>query len=133
MKAVVRRLLLVAVCVLGAPYLAAAADAPKPTVIYLSAEDCTTCREWERANRPAFEKSAARKKVAWREVRVKTLLHINRKAEWPADLEWLRVQVPESATPRFYLIRSDRLVAKGDGISGWTDKILPAIKKLPAS
>ena len=68
--------------------------------------------------------------MEWREVRVKTLVHINQMAEWPADLEWLRKQVPESATPRFYLIRDDTLIAKGDGISGWNSSILPAIKKL---
>jgi hypothetical protein len=129
-KTFTRQALLVALALFCAPALAHAADAARPIVIYLSAEDCTTCRAWERANQPAFEKSAERKKVEWREVRVKTLVHINQKAEWPADLEWLRKQVPESATPRFYLIRGDTLIAKGDGISGWTSSILPAIKKL---
>jgi hypothetical protein len=131
-KALALRALLVALCVLVAPQLVAAADAGKPTLIYLSAKDCPTCRGWERKYQPPFEKSAARKKIVWREVSVATVWHINRKAEWPADLEWLRKQVPESATPRFYLIRGDHLLVKGDGVSGWTDAILPALAKLPA-
>ena len=117
------------VALIGLSGGAYAADA-KPTVIYLSADDCTSCRGWERSDLPAFERSIQRKKVEWREVRVQTLRRINLKSEWPADLEWLRVQVPESATPRFYLIEGDRLIAKGDGVSGWSSVVLPAIQKL---
>jgi hypothetical protein len=106
-----------------------ATDTTKPTVVYLSADDCPTCRGWERSELPAFERSIQRQKVEWREVRVKTLRHINVKSEWPADLEWLRAQVPESATPRFYLIQGERLIARGDGTSGWTKSVLPAIKQ----
>lgn len=125
-----RRALVVILLGWSAAGAAFAADAAKPTVVYLSADDCPTCRGWERSEFPAFEHSIQRKKVEWREVRVKTLRRINAKSEWPADLEWLRAQVPESATPRFYLIEGNRLIAKGDGTSGWTNAVLPAIKKI---
>ena len=122
-------LLFLVVALIGLGGVAFSAEA-KPTVIYLSADDCTSCRGWERSDLPSFERSVQRKKVEWREVRVKTLRRINVKSEWPADLEWLRVQVPASATPRFYLIEGERLIAKGDGVSGWSTAILPAIQKL---
>jgi hypothetical protein len=110
--------------------LAASSAVAKPTLIYLSAEDCPTCRAWERAHQPAFEKSAERQKVEWRVVSVKTVYNINQRSEWPSDLEWLRTQVPKSGTPRFYLIEGGRLIAKGDGASGWTGVILPELEKL---
>ena len=121
--------LVLAVALVGLGGAAPAADV-KPTVVYLSAEDCSTCRGWERSELPAFERSVQRRKVDWREVRVKTLRRINQQSEWPADLEWLRAQVPEASTPRFYLIQGERLIAKGDGTSGWTNAVLPAIKQL---
>jgi hypothetical protein len=122
--------LLIALYVLAVPQLATAADVAKPTIIYVSADDCTTCREWERAYLPSFEASGQRKKVQWHEVRNKTLRDIKAKAAWPADLEWLRTQIPTSGTPRFYLIQGERLLATGNGIVGWNSEILPAIGNL---
>ena len=124
------RLLRVFVLAIGLAAGAAVAADAKPTLVYLSADDCPTCRGWEKSELPKFESSAERRKVDWREVRVKTLRRINLKSEWPAELEWLRAQVPESSTPRFYLIDGERLIAKGDGTSGWSNAVLPAIKKL---
>jgi hypothetical protein len=110
--------------------LAGAAEA-KPTLVYVSAEDCSTCRAWERGHLEPFATSADRQAVDWREVKNKTLTRITEKAAWPAELEWLRAQVPSSGTPRFYLVEGERILARGDGISGWTGAVLPAIKALP--
>jgi hypothetical protein len=116
--------------VVGLLLIATGAEA-KPTLVYVSAEDCSTCRSWERNHLTQFEPSADRKAVEWREVRNKTLMRITEKSAWPAELEWLRTQVPSSGTPRFYLVEGGRVLAKGDGISGWTGTVLPAIKALP--
>jgi hypothetical protein len=121
---------LFAAVVTGLLLLAGVAEA-KPTLVYVSAEDCSTCRAWERGHLAQFAPSAERQAVDWREVKNKTLTRITEKSAWPAELEWLRVQVPSSGTPRFYLVEGERILARGDGISGWTGTVLPAIKALP--
>jgi hypothetical protein len=109
---------------------AGAAEA-KPTLVYVSAADCSTCRAWERGHLEKFATSAERQAVEWREVKNRTLTRITEKSAWPDELEWLRTQVPSSGTPRFYLVDGERILARGDGISGWTGTVLPAIKALP--
>jgi hypothetical protein len=119
---------------IAAPALARrarAADA-RPTLVYLSAEDCPTCRYWEKRFKSKFEASAESRAVDFRTVMVHSLTDLREKARWPADLEWLRVQVPEQATPRFFLVRDKRIVVRGDGIDGWNDVIVPRLKKLAA-
>ena len=111
--------------------LLAGATEAKPTLVYVSAEDCSTCRSWERNHLAQFAPSAERNAVEWREVKNKTLTRITEKSAWPVELEWLRAQVPSSGTPRFYLVEGERILARGDGISGWTGTVLPAIKALP--
>lgn len=108
---------------------ARAAD-DKPTLVYLSAEDCPTCRYWERAFKAKFESSAERRAVNFRTVMVHTLRDTREKARWPDDLEWLRVQAPRQATPRFFLVRDRKIIVRGDGIDGWTDVIEPRLKAL---
>lgn len=108
----------------------ALAAARKPTLIYLSAEDCPTCRYWERGFEGQFKASAEAKAVHFRTVMVHSLTNLREKARWPADLEWLRVQVPKQATPRFFLIENRKVLARGDGIDGWKYVIVPRLKKL---
>ncbi len=102
----------------------------KPTLVYLSAEDCPTCRGWEKTYEPGFKSSAEAKAVRFRTVMVHSLMNLREKGRWPADLEWLRVQAPKQATPRFFLIRDQKILARGDGVDGWTDVIVPRLKKL---
>ncbi len=112
---------------LARPALAAGA---KPTLVYLSAEDCPTCRGWERVYEPKFKASDAAKAVKFRTVMVRSLTDLREKARWPADLEWLRVQAPRQASPRFFLVHDKKILARGDGIDGWNNVIVPRLKKL---
>ncbi len=118
-----------AIAVPAAARRALAADA-KPTLVYLSAEDCPTCRYWEKGYQAKFQASAAAKAVTFRTVMVHSLRDTREKARWPADLEWLRVQAPPQATPRFFLVRDKQIIVRGDGIDGWTDVIVPRLKAL---
>ncbi len=114
------------------PVLAARAVAAqaKPTLIYLSAWDCPVCRQWERGFYPSFEKGALAHTVTFRQVAVHHLFDLREKEMWPSDLDWLRVQVPKSEAPRFFLIEGRKIVVRGDGIDGWTDVIEPRLRKL---
>lgn len=105
----------------------------KPTLIYLSAWDCPVCREWERGDLPEFNGSAESRVVKSREVAVHSLSNIREKSMWPADLEWLRVQVPREGTPRFFIVRGHKILVKAAGIDGWENTIEPWLKKLAAS
>ncbi len=127
-----RAFLALAGAAVAAPAFArtALAAAAKPTLIYLSAEDCTTCRYWEKAFEPKFRASGEAKAVNFRNVQVHSLTDLREKARWPADLEWLRVHAPKQASPRFFLVEGKKVIARGDGIDGWTDVIEPRLKKL---
>jgi hypothetical protein len=120
---------IVAAIAIPAARPARAADA-KPTLVYRTAEDCPTCRYWERAFKPNFMASGEARAVTYREVLVHSLTDTREKARWPADLEWLRVQVPPKATPRFFLVRDRAVIVRGDGIDGWTGVIVPRLKAL---
>ena len=100
-------------------------------VVYLSADDCSVCRSWERAKRPAFLNSAEGRKAPLREVSRRAVRQPVAEISWPRDLQWIRnaITVPHP-TPSFLLVQGEKVLAVGVGGNGFDREILPKIRQM---
>jgi hypothetical protein len=107
----------------------AAQAGPALTVVYVGAEDCGPCRAWRRDMRPAFVDSDAFSRLRYREIIAERLRDLLTQPDWPADLAELRERVRLlPGAPQWFVLRGDRILASGAGLSAWQSEIWPAIR-----
>ena len=107
------------------------ASAQGLTVVYLSADDCSVCRSWERSKRPTFINSPEGRRATIREVSRKMIRQPAAEANWPSDLKWIpgAASIP-GATPTFILVKGEKILAVAVGIRGFDDAIVPKIRQM---
>jgi hypothetical protein len=104
----------------------------KIIVIYVSAADCPYCARWDRAAGYQWEKSALRKKVEYVEVHGGSYMSLAPNL-WPKQLQWVQEKLRiKSGTPRFIVIKGQKVVMHQFGIYSWSDHVLPLIERLVA-
>lgn len=105
------------------------AHAAQDTVIYIGADDCKYCREWEAQYERQFKALCAARGVRFRAVQVATLRNIRDQRYWPADLRpVLAMFSSRSGSPHFLAIAGSRLIVDTHGIVNWQKLILPLVQ-----
>jgi hypothetical protein len=98
-------------------------------VVYVGGKDCGPCETWKKKYKADWLASPEYKRVAWIEVDPPRLKDAYQARYWPGELAPILDQVPrKSGTPRFLLVRNNKVIANESGVSKWT-KIVDALKK----
>ena len=109
------------------PFLARAASALK--VIYVGGWDCQPCTAWKNKYKAGWLASPEYQRITWIEVEAPKLKEAYQQRFWPGDLRPILDQLPrKSGTPRFLIVRDDKIIANEFGVGQWP-KILAELKK----
>jgi hypothetical protein len=118
-----------ALFVLAASGSARPAFAAQDTVIYIGADDCKYCREWEAEYERQFKALCAARHVTFRAVQVATLRNIRDERYWPDDLRpVLSMFSSRTGSPHFLAISGARVIIDTHGIVNWQKQILPLVE-----
>lgn len=102
---------------------------PTLKVIYVGGWDCQPCTAWKNKYKTDWLASPEYKQVTWIEVESPKLKEAYQARFWPGDLKPILDQLPRrSGTPRFLIVRDDRVVANEFGGNKWP-KILAELRK----
>lgn len=108
-----------------------AQPAKNVTLVYVGAENCAPCEEWQRHQGDAFRRSAEFSRLTYRELESPSLLDVLKDDNWPEDLRSYRRAIGGGAgVPLWLVIADDRLVMQGFGARQWQEKVLPKIRSL---
>jgi hypothetical protein len=109
----------------GAPPAAAAQD----TVIYIGAQDCPYCRQWEAQYEHKFKAMCAARNVQFRAFQVATIRNIRDERYWPNDLKPLLAQfASKTGSPHFLAVAGSRVIVDTHGIENWKKLIVPLVE-----
>jgi hypothetical protein len=98
-------------------------------VIYIGGWDCQPCIAWKNKYKAEWLASPEFKKITWIEVESPKLKEAYQERFWPGDLRSILDQLPhKSGTPRFLVVRNDKVIANEFGTGQWP-KILAELKK----
>ena len=101
------------------------------TLVYVGAENCAPCDNWQHNKGTAFRYSAEFHRLTYREVKSPSLLDVLKDENWPEDLRAYRQTIGQHAgVPLWLVIADNRLVLQGSGASQWQNAVLPKIKSL---
>ncbi len=103
--------------------------APDLKVIYIGGLDCQPCTAWKNKYKAGWLASPEYRQVTWIEVEVPKLKEAYKERYWPGELAPILDQLPrKSGTPRFLIVKDDKLVANEFGVSHWP-KIMAELRK----
>lgn len=106
-------------------------SAAQVTLVYVGAEDCAPCRQWQSGAKIDFRSSADYSRLTYREVKSPTLFDVLNDSHWPEDLRFLRGAIGARAgVPLWLVVADNRIVAQGFGLAQWNGLVLPRIKAL---
>jgi len=98
-------------------------------VIYVGGWDCQPCTAWKSKYKASWLASPEYKQVTWIEVEAPKLKEAYQERFWPGDLRPILDQLPrKSGTPRFLIVKDDKIIANEFGTSRWS-KFLADLKK----
>ena len=99
-------------------------------VIYVGAEDCMPCTQWQRTYREAFVKSPEFARLDYRELISPKLKTAFADENWPPELRRFRdTSKGRRGVPTWILVRGQTVVASVGGLSGWPRKVWPMIRE----
>jgi hypothetical protein len=104
---------------------------PQVTLLYVGAEDCAPCREWQQHEKIAFTTSAEFARLRYREVKSPTLFKLLKDENWPEELRGYRDLLgPDAGVPLWLVIADEQVIQRGMGPSQWRSDVLPKLIKL---
>jgi hypothetical protein len=105
------------------------AEAAQRTIVYISATNCSYCRQWEATYQKDFQAKCAAKGIRFREVRVNYYNDIREPTSWKGDLAPLLSKFKsKGGTPRFLVVDGGKVTANVFRISNWRAQILPLVQ-----
>lgn len=129
MTAGVNRRIFVVAALVGSSLQFPARAEPALKVIYVGGRDCQPCTAWKNKYKASWLASPEYKQVTWIEVDPPKLKETYQERYWPGDLKPILDQLPrKSGTPRFLIVKDDRIIANEFGTGQWS-KILAELKK----
>jgi hypothetical protein len=106
-------------------------EAKKITLVYVGAENCGPCDNWQRNEEIAFRNSTEFQRLTYREVKSSSLFNVLNDIYWPEDLRVYRKAISKSAgVPLWLVIADDQLILQGSGLTQWHNAIFPKVKLL---
>ena len=113
--------------------LAAAANAARIEMFYLTTPDCPYCRSWEARSRDALLESREGRAIRFIEVRGETLRRPIVREHYPPGYEWAFERIgPSRGVPRFVLMVDGKLVLNAYGLSAYERDFLPGLRAIVA-
>ena len=104
---------------------------PQVTLLYVGAEDCAPCREWQQHEKIAFSTSAEFARLRYREIKSPTLFNLLKDENWPEELRGYRDLLgPDAGVPLWFVIADGQVIQRGMGPSQWRTDVMPKINKL---
>ncbi len=101
------------------------------TLVYIGADDCAPCQQWQRMAEPQFRASPEFARVSYRVVKSPTLFGVLEDEHWPEDLKPYRRELGENAgVPLWLVIADGKLVLQQSGVSQWRDAVVPSLDSL---
>jgi hypothetical protein len=101
------------------------------TLVYVGADDCAPCREWQRMEGSRFLGSPEFARLSYREVKSPTARDVLKDQYWPQDLRRYRDRLmPGAGVPLWLVISGADVVEQGFGASQWHAAVLPRVKSL---
>jgi hypothetical protein len=105
---------------LGSTLPLSARAAPVLKVIYVGGLDCQPCTAWKNKYKADWLASPECRQVTWIEIEAPGLKEAYKERYWPGDLRPILDQLPrKSGTPRFLIVKGDKVIANAFGISQW--------------
>ena len=102
-------------------------------MFYLSAPDCSYCRQWESRARVELLSWSAGKALGIVEIRGETLRLPITAQHYPPEYRWVYEQIgPSRGVPRFLLAVDGRVVLSAFGTARYDEVFLPALKGVVA-
>ena len=85
-------------------------------MIYVGGWDCQPCTAWKNKYKASWLASPEYEQITWIEVDAPKLKEAYQERGWPGDLEPILDQLPrKSGTPRFLIVRDDKVIANEFG------------------
>jgi hypothetical protein len=107
------------------------AASPDLTVIYVGGWDCPPCTQWKNTQKARWLASPEYKKVTWVEVESPHLKDAYKERYWPAELRPVLAELPrKTGTPRFLIVRDDKVLSNEFGTGRWTATMADLKKQL---
>lgn len=100
-------------------------------VIYVGAEDCAPCRQWQGGMGVKFRASIEFEHLRYREVKSPKLHELLTDKVWPEDLRGYRQHIDQTmAVPLWLVLLNGEVVAQGFGASQWAETVMPTLRQL---
>ena len=111
---------------------ASRANTPGTLLVYVGGWDCPPCIAWKNKKKADFLASSMARKLRYVEVESPKLREVYQVGYWPADLRFVRDQIPEKqrfGTPRFLVVQDGKLLGSEWGSGEW-DRTLATLQEL---
>lgn len=119
----------VIVAALLVAYAPPSARAANLKLIYVGAEDCAPCRDWQSNDGAAFRRSSEFARITYIEVKAPRLHDILKDETWPEEIRGLKTRLKKSdGVPLWLIVSNDEVVEQRFGAASWRANILPAIQ-----
>ena len=100
-------------------------------VIYIGAEDCPPCQQWQSNMGAKFRTSNEFRHLRYREVESPKLFRLLNDEVWPADLRVYRQRINHTmGVPMWLVVLDGQVVMQGFGARQWAETIKPALSQL---
>lgn len=100
-------------------------------VVYIGAEDCAPCRQWQGDVGAKFRASNEFRHLRYREVESPQLFRLLNDEVWPEDLRNYRQRIDQTmGVPMWLVVLNDEVVVQGYGASQWANTIIPTLRQL---
>jgi hypothetical protein len=104
---------------------------PDILVVYIGAEDCAPCRQWQGGMGAKFRTSNEFRHLRYREIESPQLFRLLNDEVWPADLRGYRQRIDRTmGVPMWLVILNGDVVTQGYGVSQWANTIIPTLRQL---
>jgi hypothetical protein len=89
-------------------------------MIYVGGKDCPFCTMWRNKYEAAWRASPEFREISWIEIDPPHLREAYQPIYWPGALRDVLDQLPhKNATPRFLLVKEDRVIFNEFGVNKW--------------
>ena len=100
------------------------------SVVYISAEDCAPCRQFEAADFPQWQSSPLSQRVRFLRAHAPKTTQAFQTKYWPSEARSFAGAVKVPVVPSFILANNGSVMLVGSGLIGWRNQVLPEIRRL---
>lgn len=100
-------------------------------LIYVGADNCPYCRDWEAWALPEYSATNVAKKAYFTWIRADRFQDTGRDEYWPEHARWVRDELKISrGTPRYIVLKGREIQMYKSGTGSWKREVLPLLSQL---